>query len=319
VEVMVVSDMRIPVEPEWGTKIKLSLYLAVPALLYTVSDNLNFYILQCTDPATYAVLRQARMLITALLFRFALGRLISPLQWFAIFQLLLSALLFESEILEASFATPAAGGPPPQHSKQLQGVFLIAIKCCFDATAVIFQDKYFKSLEKEFHFPFVQQQVFYGLYSSLMATLVCAALNGSEILGGRPFFDQWTQGAVAAVFLFGMYGIFVSLFLRYLDAMLKMFQSMIAVILTMVLTVALFGTHISIVKWMAAAFVLLSSTLYKMGTLKATTFKEVQSFFKSMDTDNDGYVSIAEFSAWYKNPRSSPDERRAAVAVAKTK
>lgn len=51
------------------------------ALLYFVSNNLNFIIIRELDPVAFQILNNLKILTTALLYRFMMKVELSPLQW----------------------------------------------------------------------------------------------------------------------------------------------------------------------------------------------------------------------------------------------
>jgi hypothetical protein len=51
------------------------------ALLYFVSNNLNFIIIRELDPVAFQILNNLKILTTAILYRFMMKVELSPLQW----------------------------------------------------------------------------------------------------------------------------------------------------------------------------------------------------------------------------------------------
>ncbi len=74
---------------------KLGLWLFPPAALYTMSDLLVFPVLSHINASTYATLNQLKIVVVALLCRFCLRRHVSLLQWVAVVQLVMGALLYK--------------------------------------------------------------------------------------------------------------------------------------------------------------------------------------------------------------------------------
>ena len=60
---------------------------AVPAFLYMVDNNLAFIILEYIDPATLSLVWNVKILQTAFLFRFFLGRRMTVLRWCSVLML----------------------------------------------------------------------------------------------------------------------------------------------------------------------------------------------------------------------------------------
>jgi UDP-sugar transporter A1/2/3 len=73
-----------------------SLLYAVPALLYTIDNNIIFVILEYLDPATYSILWNTKIVSTAILFRVILRRRLSVLKWISIILLFIGVLTSQS-------------------------------------------------------------------------------------------------------------------------------------------------------------------------------------------------------------------------------
>mmetsp|Transcript_413 Transcript_413/g.738 ORF Transcript_413/g.738 Transcript_413/m.738 type:complete len:444 (+) Transcript_413:103-1434(+) len=243
-----------------STRLKLSLFLVPPTLLYVFSDLINFYAFQYISASTFAVLKQSRLAMVALLFRFFLHRYISQIQWIAVAQLLLAAMLFEAKTIDAGGEGENSG------SNELLGMLLVLLKCCLDSLAVIWMDKYFKKLSGS-GFSYPEQQIVYAVYGFLIGIIV-AIIQDDGTLFTQPIFTGWTTGAYVSASLAALYGVLVSLVLRYLDSMIKMFQSLLSVVVTVMLDRYFFGEQVDVVKAIAISFVLISVFLYKLGTVK---------------------------------------------------
>eukprot|EP00667_Euglena_gracilis_P010584 EG_transcript_10782 len=278
-----------------GDRLRLSLLLLIPSLAYVASDILTFPVLELTTAATFSVLRQSKLLVTAVLCRFVLGRAVSGLQWFAILQLLLASVLFVSEALEGSTdAKVSCEG-------QLLGLFLLACKIFCDAFAATSQDVLFKRLS-EAGVPFSEQQVACALYMLLVSMGTCGYQDGAALLQGGAFFDAYNIWAFLAIVHYAVYGVLVMLFLRYLDCMLKMLESTGSVALTIVWDVAFLGAVVGTVQWIAAALVVLASGLYLAGGRRPPTEADAARAFAVADRDGDGVLTPAEFRRWYVDP-----------------
>ena len=69
---------------------KESLKLLVPALLYTVQNNLLFVAISNLDPAVYSVTYQIKVITTAFFAVVILGQRLSPKQWGSLVLLMVS-------------------------------------------------------------------------------------------------------------------------------------------------------------------------------------------------------------------------------------
>mmetsp|Transcript_15276 Transcript_15276/g.18541 ORF Transcript_15276/g.18541 Transcript_15276/m.18541 type:complete len:430 (-) Transcript_15276:44-1333(-) len=244
-------------------RFRLSSLLLPPVILYVISDTLNFFMFELISPSTFSVVKQSRLVIVAVMNRFLLGRYISQIQWVAVLQLLLSSVLFEAE----SFGASDSSAGETRKSENF-GILLLLFKCTLDSLAIIWMDMYFKHLDEK-GFPYPQQQVIFAIYSVIVGIVMTIYQNGNEILfSGQSLFHGWNTGASISAFLAAFYGLLISIVLRYLNSMVKMFQSLAAVIVTILFDKLFFGERISAVKSIAVLLVLLSVFLYKLGTVK---------------------------------------------------
>lgn len=258
----------------------LSRYLVPPTLLYLASDVLNFSMFRYISASTFSIVKQSRLAIVGLLFRYGLGRYISQIQWIAIAQLLLASMLFEADLFSpapvphAPSTNVTAIAPAPaaataasaQYKNESLGIAILLLKCLLDSLSIVWMDKFFKVLSTT-GFPYPLQQLYFAVYGLAFGAALFAYQNYGAF-GQRAPFDGWNRGAWASAILTAFYGLLVSIVLRYLDSLVKMLQSLLAVVLTIVFDYLWFGESITGVRIIAISYVLISVFLYKLGTVK---------------------------------------------------
>lgn len=84
-------DLRSGKRPKMTMSPRVAALYIVPAVIYLVHNNIQFFTLRYLDPATYQVLGNLKIVSTGVLFRFALGRQLTRLQWIALLLLTLGA------------------------------------------------------------------------------------------------------------------------------------------------------------------------------------------------------------------------------------
>lgn len=245
----------------FSKKTVLSVYFVIPVVCYVASDVLNFVLFEHkVSPTLFACVKQSRIVLTAIMFRFILHRNVSPIQWIAVFQLCLASILFVSEDTNK----PSAPGETEDHSEEMVGVLWLLFKCFLDSVAVIWMDKYFKVLDDS-GFPYAEQQVVFSLMSFVSGLFFVLVYNRDDFMSGRPLFDGFNQSAWASAGITAFYGILVSLVLRYLDSMVKQFQALCSVVVTTVMDQIVFGKVVTLTDWVAIMVILISVFLYKVG------------------------------------------------------
>jgi len=250
------SDQRLS-ELSVEERLKLSLWLVPPSILYVTSDIINFFMFEYISASTFSVVKQCRLAIVAVLYRFFLGRYISEIQWLAVVQLVMASILFETN------QTASAPGETTQYF----GILLLLFKCLLDSLAVIWMDKYFKKLDVQ-GFPYCQQQIVYSIYGLVVGIMFTVFRDGTTIVNYEgSILGDFTTFAWISAFVTAFYGLLVSLVLRYLNSMIKMIQSLFAVIITVLLDFLIFKEDLSALKVIAMCFVFVSVYLYKLGTV----------------------------------------------------
>ena len=91
------------------------LRVSVPALLYTVQNNLVYVALGCLEMVTFQVLYQVKLLLTALLAVVFLGQRLSAQRWFAL--LVLTAGVIIVELSTSDTPPPPPPKPPLPHRR----------------------------------------------------------------------------------------------------------------------------------------------------------------------------------------------------------
>jgi probable UDP-sugar transporter A4 len=244
-----------------GKKTALSVYFVVPVLCYVASDVLNFVLFEHkVSPTLFACVKQSRIVLTAIMFRFILHRNVSPIQWIAVFQLCLASILFVAE----DTSKPPPEGEITDHSEEMVGILWLLFKCLLDSIAVIWMDKYFKVLDDS-GFPYAEQQVIFSLMSFASGLLFVLIYNRNDFMSGRPLFDGFNHAAWVSAAITAFYGILVSLVLRYLDSMIKQFQALCSVVVTTVMDQIVFGKVVTLTDSVAIMVILISVFLYKVG------------------------------------------------------
>lgn len=113
------------------------LKLSVPAILYTLQNNLQYLAVSNLDAATFQVTYQLKILTTALFSVLMLGRRLSAVQWASLLCLTAGVALVQ---LPTTTTTPTAT------SDQSKAVGLIAVitACCLSGLAGVYFEKILK-------------------------------------------------------------------------------------------------------------------------------------------------------------------------------
>mmetsp|Transcript_22531 Transcript_22531/g.71479 ORF Transcript_22531/g.71479 Transcript_22531/m.71479 type:complete len:273 (-) Transcript_22531:77-895(-) len=115
-----------------------TLLFAVPALCYTLQNNLWYYALSHLDPVTAAVTSQMKVITTAVATVLMLGRRLNLPQWGALLVLTLGLVVMQLQ--------DKTGGNGSQDRNSLSGAGAMLLATMLSAYSGVFLEKLFKSL-----------------------------------------------------------------------------------------------------------------------------------------------------------------------------
>lgn len=207
---------------------------AVPAFIYFVNNNLVFAILSHVDATSFQLLSQLKTVFTGLLFRLFLGRPLSAYQYLAIVQLAAGTATSQLPLCAGGGSGGAAQGGG--RSSAL-GVLLSVLSCVLSAFGGIYSEKLLKEKPRDsIHWQNIQ------LYSWGIAFNLVGVLSHSGTAAlGPGFFDGFRGWAWAVVLNNACNGLAISAILKYADNIARVYAHACAMLVTMALSVALFG------------------------------------------------------------------------------
>ncbi|CEM01998.1 unnamed protein product [Vitrella brassicaformis CCMP3155] len=149
--------------------------MAPPALLYGVGDCLQLISLSYADPALVQIISQSKMVATALLCRFALGRPLMALQWLLLVTMSINLytyvqidLLFGSEA--AAKMGQAAAAAATQN--QIVGISLLILRVVLTTPGGVLSDYLFKQTKRPFYIQLAQT-----MFSTVTASVIVAVIQ----------------------------------------------------------------------------------------------------------------------------------------------
>lgn len=222
---------------------------AVPGGVYFINNNLVFLIQERLDPATFQLVGQMKIVFTGLLFRFVLDRRLTKVQYLAIWQLACGAAV--SQIPKTS-----AGAFRAEPS--LQGFLLCMASCMLSALGGIYTEKLMKDkVQHSIHWQNLQ------LYSwGIAFNVVGTFIHAPDVLSSNSYFEGFNCWAVAAIANNTIMGLTIAAILKYADNIARVFAHAIAMLVTMILSVFLFGTPPTMQLVLAIAVVTASAFQY---------------------------------------------------------
>ena len=207
-----------------GLKPSSLLAFAVPALLYALSNNLNYYALQLIDPPTYQLWGCAKLVFAGVFFRVLLGRRLTLRKWLAL--CLLATGMAMTTVRSSDASASDDGG---RTSSRLRGIGLVlctsalsGLSGCFNEWLIKFQDP---------KAPLMLKNVLLYGFGALMCF---PGWKPTAPLGDPTLF-------VTLVVVQALTGLCVSFVLKYCDSLVKGFSTSGGVLVATILSCVLFG------------------------------------------------------------------------------
>ena len=228
-----------------------TLKLAVPAIFYTIQNNLVYVALANLEATTFQVGYQMKVITTALLSVIILKRHLSSTKWVALLLLTAGIVMTQVEGNKASSDVQETDIHPQYFLVGLSSV----IACGFCSA---FAGVYFEYILKGTN-PSVwvrnAQLAFFGTIIGLIGT---AYIDGVHI----QFFEGYNALTWSIVAVQAGGGLIVAVVIKYADNILKGFAAALSIVLCGVLSIALFGFFPSLAFALGSVVVIVATFLY---------------------------------------------------------
>ena len=188
---------------------------AIPALCYTLQNNLWYYALSNLDPITAAVTSQMKVITTAVASVIMLGRRLTRFQWVS-----LVALTVGMVIMQLPAAASAAGHGQRHHSSHhqqrlvphntLDGALAMIASTVLSAYAGVYLEKLFKTVQLTLWLQSIQL----SLFALPVAAATMALYDHTALLAPEGMWVGFNAWAWATVVLAAVGGIAVSMALK---------------------------------------------------------------------------------------------------------
>ena len=237
------------------TKPRILLEAALPALIYFISNNLNFAIIKELGPINFQLLSNLKILTTAVLFRVIMQVHLSRLQWRMLFILTIGCIVSQLTSSNDSDAVQLTGST--------LGYTLKLCNLCLTALAAVLCEKFFKGNANPFHF---QNVLLYGW--GTLFTILSILIDGKFIVGGFSLLlSGHTFRSSCLILNYALAGIAASGVMKYLDTMAKTFAAMIANFVVAGIAVMYFGEHLRLGLVMGGVVAVIAVDVYYHGLL----------------------------------------------------
>ncbi|NXT53553.1 S35A2 protein, partial [Pluvianellus socialis] len=213
-----------------------TLRLAVPSLIYTLQNNLQYVAISNLPAATFQVTYQLKILTTALFSVLLLGTSLSRLQWLSLGLLFAGVALVQAEQARATAVPSSPASPEGPQQSYAVGLAAVAASCLSSGFAGV----YFERLLKTTGGSIWVRNVQLGAVGTAVGLAAMLAAEGSAV-AALGFFYGYNPAVWAVVVNQAAGGLLVAVVVRYADNILKGFATALSILASTLASVHLFG------------------------------------------------------------------------------
>lgn len=226
------------------------LILSVPAICYSVQNNLLYYALSHLDATTFQVGYQLKLLTTAVFSYFMLNKRLSNVQWFSLVVLTVGVIL----------AQLSASKPANEHSSTMLGFFAVLGAACLSGFAGVYFERVVRSSATSLWIRNIELGI-----SSIIAAFLGVWLSGDvPQIRKDGFFSGYNKIVIFVILLQSFGGLIVAVVVKYADNILKGFAASFSILTSCVLCYFYFDFVPNIMFLSGAALVNVSMYLYSL-------------------------------------------------------
>ncbi|NWT63342.1 S35A2 protein, partial [Erythrocercus mccallii] len=215
-----------------------TLRLAVPSLIYTLQNNLQYVAISNLPAATFQVTYQLKILTTALFSVLLLGTALSRLQWLSLALLFAGVALVQAEQARAVPSVSLSPSPGPEGPAQSYAVGLAAVAASCLSSG--FAGVYFERLLKRSGGSIWVRNVQLGAVGTAVGLGAMLAAEGPAV-AALGFFYGYNGAVWAVVVNQAAGGLLVAVVVRYADNILKGFATALSILASTAASAHLFG------------------------------------------------------------------------------
>ncbi|KHN46860.1 CMP-sialic acid transporter 4 [Glycine soja] len=225
----------------------------IPAALYLVKNLLQYYIFAYVDAPGYQILKNFNIISTGVLYRIILKKRLSEIQW-------------------AAFVLLAAGCTTAQlnsnSDRVLQTPFQGWVMAIVMALLSGFAGVYTEAIIKKRPSRNINVQNFWLYVFGMCFNAVAMLVQDFDAVMNKGFFHGYSFITVLMIFNHALSGIAVSMVMKYADNIVKVYSTSVAMLLTAVVSVFLFGFHLSLAFFLGTVVVSVAIYLHSAGKIQ---------------------------------------------------
>ncbi|XP_061914545.1 UDP-galactose translocator-like [Entelurus aequoreus] len=229
-----------------------TLKLAVPSLIYTLQNNLQYVAISNLPAATFQVTYQLKILTTALFSVLMLRKSLTRVQWLALLLLFVGVAIVQVQ---------QDGNKEAAHADQNYTIGLIAvvISCLSSGFAGVYFERILKGSAPSVWVRNVQLGIF-GMSLGMLGLW----WNDGAAVSRRGFLSGYTPMVWGVILNQAFGGLLVAVVVKYADNILKGFATSLSIIISTVLSVYLFAFNVDLMFTAGAGLVISAVYMYSL-------------------------------------------------------
>ncbi|KAJ8557515.1 hypothetical protein K7X08_003140 [Anisodus acutangulus] len=222
----------------------------IPAALYLVKNLLQYYIFAYVDAPGYQILKNLNIISTGILYQIILKRKLTEIQWAAF-------------ILLCAGCTTAQLNPSSDHVLQapLQGWVMAIVMALLSGFAGVYTEAIIKKRPSRN----INVQNFWLYVFGMIFNAFAIMTQDFDTVMNDGFFHGYSLITVLMILNHALSGIAVSMVMKYADNIVKVYSTSVAMLLTAVVSVFLFGFHLSLAFFLGSTVVSVAIYLHSTG------------------------------------------------------
>jgi len=229
------------------------LKVMVPAVLYLIQNNLQYFSASKLDAATYQVSYQMKIITTAIFSVIILKRSLFKHQWISVFML-----AFGIALVQFPTGDSTTNSSDNAMIDKIIGVISVLIACILSGVAGV----YFEKILKKSKVTLWARNVQLSLFSIIPGYFIGVLLMDGETVKEKGFFGGYTRWTVLTIIFHAFGGILVAIVVKYADNILKGFATSISIILSCTISYFVFDFNITLIFMTGCVLVMYATYLY---------------------------------------------------------
>jgi len=227
--------------------------IMVPAVIYLINNNLQYFSTSKLDAATFQLTSQMKLIITAIFSVIMLNRKLYKHQWISIFLLAVGIALVQFPTGDKSSVTSENA-----MMDKMLGFLSVTVTCVLSGFAGV----YFEKILKGSKVTLWARNVQLSLFSVIPGFFIGCLLMDGKTIREKGFFGGYSIWTIFSIICLSFGGIIIAIVVKYADNILKGFANSISIILSCIVSYFIFDFNITLIFIAGCSLVMFSTYLY---------------------------------------------------------